>query len=81
MVNINANEISTDDLIEALEHHYLEQWEMEKLARIIGTSAGKKMKLFLKVMNRYSTKELEEMFAEKVDAHAGPNQIELPLNK
>lgn len=81
MVDINPHDIRTSELIDALEYHSLDKWEMERLLELITTEAGKKMELFLKVMDRYSIHELEEMFAEKVDAHAGPNQIELPLNK
>jgi hypothetical protein len=78
-VRIDLDDLDTDDLIDELENRCLDNDESERLLTIVKDNESDKMKLFIKVMDKYSLMELQEMFAERFDALPSKYQIPLPF--
>lgn len=63
-IDVDLNEVSTRDLLDELENRYLGNREKDLLLELIKNDEGKKVQLFLKVKDRFSLIELEELFKE-----------------
>lgn len=80
-VDVNLDDVDTDDLISELENRHLDLHEQNALLDLIkdGQMSHEvpKMKLFLSIMEEYSYLELHDMLIINSPAKAGNNQIPL----
>lgn len=76
---IDLDEISTSDLLDELENRYLGEREQASLVELLNDSDKQKFDLFLKIKNRFSAYELEEMFSEN-HTNMSPSKNQLALN-
>lgn len=78
-VDIDLYQVSTHELLDELQNRHLNDNEQLSLIQLITTQDTKKFALFLKVYERYSIHELEELFCEKSVIVESENQIPLPF--
>ncbi len=83
-IDVDTDNFSTSELIRELENRYLDNREKNNLLEIIKEDDEyslecRKLMLFLKVYERYSMLELEEMFKEDLSTFASKNQLKLAL--
>lgn len=71
-IDIDLDRVDADDLIEALSNHYLNNNEQQQLLELVKAEASTKMQFFLKIMDKFSLFELEEMFKEKTVFNYSP---------
>lgn len=80
-VDVNLDDVDTDDLISELEDRHLDIHEQFALLELIKNSQlsdePPKLKLFLSIMDKYSYLELHDMLIINSPAKAGLNQIPL----
>lgn len=76
---IDLDEISTSDLLDELENRYLGEREQASLVELLNDSDKQKFDLFLKIKNRFSVYELEEMFSDN-HTNTPPSKNQLALN-
>lgn len=86
-LNVDLEDIDTDDLISELEDRRLSNSEKLELLNIAKDVKGfsqysidaVKIRLFMKVMDRYSMQELHDLFQEDYHTPVPPNQLQLSL--
>jgi hypothetical protein len=80
-VTINLDDVDTSDLIDELENRYLDKDEQESLLDLVKVDLerSEKLKLLLKIVDKYSLQELSEMFKEDCTTPIPKNQLALPL--
>jgi len=78
-VDVDLSQVSESDLIDELKDRYLDEREKLELTNILKDDNSKKVALFLKVKDRYSLLELEEMFKEKFNHTPCKEQLALKL--
>jgi hypothetical protein len=78
---INLDDVDTSDLIDELENRYLDKDEQESLLDLVKVDLerSEKLKLLLKIVDKYSLQELSEMFKEDCTTPIPKNQLALPL--
>ena len=78
-IDVDLGEISDRDLLEELENRAWLDHEKEQILKVVNSDASNKMLLFMRVMDKYTLIELEEMFKEHFD-HAAPPKEQLTLD-
>lgn len=78
-VDIDLSQVDESDLIDELKDRYLNERERLELVDILNDEGSKKIALFLKVKDKYSLLELEEMFQEKFSHTPCKEQLTLNL--
>ena len=79
-VDVELDEVSTSDLLSELENRYLGKREKIELTSLLQNDEWRKLELFLKVKDKFSVGELEELFTEKApDAPIPKEQLKLEL--
>lgn len=73
-VDIDLDEIRTWELIDELENRYLDAGDQKKLVDLLKGEEKEKLKLFYKVIDRFSLSELEEMFKENYTSTPAPKE-------
>lgn len=78
-VDLDLDDVDTDDLIDELENRYLDEGERKLLLEMVKNNDDK-INLFMKIKDRYSIFELEQMFAEQSESIPIPkNQLKLSI--
>lgn len=78
-VHIDLREFDTSDMIIELEDRYLDSRDQVNLLQLIKSDDSIKLQLFITVMDRFSVKELEEMFKEDFSTTVTDTQLSLDL--
>lgn len=80
-VDVNLDDVDTDDLISELENRYLDIHEQNSLLDLVKEGQLRdeppKLKLFISIMDKYSYLELHDMLIVNSPAKAGSNQLPL----
>ena len=79
LISVDIDEFETWELIDELDNRYLSYDQKLSLVKYLKSEEQQKVSLFLKVINRFTITEFEEMFSETIRMPIPPNQLSLEL--
>jgi len=74
LIDVDLRHCSTYELIDELENRYLDQREMSSLLDLVKGDDSQKLKLFISVMDKYSSMELQDIFKEDLKVTEVPKE-------
>lgn len=78
-VSIDMGEFNTSELIEELSNRTLWSSEKKEIMELLRTEDGGKFDLFLRIIDKFTITELEDMFKENVSCLIPKEQLSLPF--